>query len=201
MLLFSHSIVSNSEIPWTAVCQASLSFTISRVCSNSCPLNLCHPTISSSITWFSSCPPSLPAWGSFPMSQLFASDGQSIEASASVSVLPMNIQGWFPLGLTGMTSLQSKGFSRVLSRTRVQKHQFFCAQPSLWSHSHSWTWLASCQKSDQVCQACEETILAEDLPIPVKPSCEPLTAQEEIWAATSWNILKPSCPPRTSLTS
>ena len=79
---------------------------------------------------------SFPASGSFPMSLLFASGGQSIEASASASILPMNIQGWFPLGLTGLISLQSKGLSRVFSSTTVQKHQFFRAQGSLWSKSH-----------------------------------------------------------------
>ena len=104
-----------------------------RVYSNSCPLSQwCHPTISSSVIPFSSCPQSFPASGSFPMNQLFTSDGQSIGASSSASVLPMNIQGWFPLGLTDLISLQSKGLSRVFSNTTVQKHQFFGSQPSLW---------------------------------------------------------------------
>ena len=103
-----------------------------RVCSNSCPLSQWyHPTISSSIFPFSSCPQSFPASGSSPMSQLFTSGGQSIRASASASVLPMNIQGWFPLGLTGLISLQSKGLSRVFSSTAIQKHKFFGTQPSL----------------------------------------------------------------------
>ena len=88
-------------------------------------------TISSSVIPFSSCPLSLSASGSFPMSQLFKSGGQSIGASASASVLPVNIQGWFPLGLTGLISLLSKGLSRVFSNTTVQKHQFFSAQLSL----------------------------------------------------------------------
>ena len=98
------------------------------VCSKSCPLNRwCQPTISSSVTFFSSCPQSFPASGSFPMSQLFAPRGQRIEASASASasVLAMNIQGWFPLGLTGLLGLLSKGLSRIFSSTTVQKHQFF----------------------------------------------------------------------------
>ena len=96
------------------------------VCSNSYPLSQwCHPTISSSVTPFSSCPQSFPASGSFPLSQFFASDGQSIGVSASASVLPMNIQDWFPLGWTGWISWQSKGLSRVFSNTTVQKHQFF----------------------------------------------------------------------------
>ena len=109
-------------------------------CSNSCPSNeWCHPTISSSVTPFSSCPQSFPASGSFPMSQLFTSSSQSIEVSASV--LPMKIQGWFPLGWTGLISLLSKGLSRVFPSTTIWKHQFFGAQPSLWSNSHIHTWL------------------------------------------------------------
>ena len=108
--------------------------------SNSFPWSQwCHPTISSSIIPFSSFPQSFPASGSFPISWLFAPGDQSIGASASV--LPMNIQVWFPLGLTGLTSLQSKGLSRVLSSTTVEKHEFFNAQPSLWSSSHIRTWL------------------------------------------------------------
>ena len=100
--------------------------------SNSCPLHWwCHPTISPSVIPFSSCLQSLPASGSFPMSQFFASGGQTIGVSASASVLPMNIQDWFPLGWTGWISLQSKGLSRVFFNTTVQKHQFFGAQLSL----------------------------------------------------------------------
>ena len=99
---------------------------------NPCPLSQwCHPIISSSVVPFSSCPQSFPASGSFQMSQLFASGGQSIGVSASASVLPMNIQDWFPLGWNGWISLQSKGLSRVFSNTTVQKHQFFGAQLSL----------------------------------------------------------------------
>ena len=102
------------------------------VYSNSCPLSRWyHPTISSSVVPFSSCPQSFPASGSFQMSQLFASGGQSTGISASTSVLPMNIQDWFPLGWTGWMSLQSKGLSRLFSNTTVQKHQFFSAQLSL----------------------------------------------------------------------
>ena len=101
-------------------------------CSNSCPLSRwCHPTISSSVIPFSSWHQSFPASGSFPLSQLFTSGGQSIRVSGSASVLPMNIQDWFPLGLTGWISLQSKGLSRVFSNTAVQKHQFYSAQLSL----------------------------------------------------------------------
>ena len=102
-----------------------------RACSNSCPLSWwCHPTILSSVVPFSFCLPSFPASGSFQMSQLFASGGQSIGASASTSVLPMNIQGWSPLGYTGLSFLLSKGLSRVFSNTTVQKRQFFSTQPS-----------------------------------------------------------------------
>ena len=113
-----------------------------EACSNSCPSSRwCHPTISFSVVPFSSRLQSFPASGSFPISQFFASGGQSIWVSASASVLPMNIQDWFPLGLTGLISLQSKGLSRVFSNTTVQKHQFFGTQPSLWSNSHIHTWL------------------------------------------------------------
>ena len=109
---------------------------------NSYPLSQwCHPTISSSVIPFFSCPQSFPASGSFPNSQVFTSGGQSIGASASASVLPVNIQGWFPLGLTGWISLLSKGRSRVFSSTTVQKHQFFGAQLSLWPNSHIHRWL------------------------------------------------------------
>ena len=110
------------------------------VCSNSCPLSWwCHPTISSSATLFS-CLQSFLASGSFPMSWLFTSGDQAIRASASASIIPVNIQGWFPLGLTGFISLQSKGLSRVFSSSTIWK-QFFGAQPSLWSNSHIYTWL------------------------------------------------------------
>ena len=105
------------------------------VCSHSCPLSWwCSLTISFSATLFSSCLQSFPASGSFPVSQLFTPGGQSIGASASASVLPVNIQSWFPLGLTGLISLLSKGLSRVFSSTTIQKHQFFGTQPSLWSN-------------------------------------------------------------------
>ena len=100
----------------------------------------CHPTISSSVIPFSSRLQSFPASGSFQMCQFFASGGQSIEVSASASILPMNIQDWFPLGLTGWISLQSKGLSRVFSNTTVKKHQFFGTQLSSQSNSHIHTW-------------------------------------------------------------
>ena len=102
------------------------------VYSNSCPSSQwCHPAISSSVIPFSSCPQSLPASGSFPMSQLITWGGQSIGVSASASILPMNTQDWSPSGWTGWISLQSKGLSRVFSNTTVQRHQFFGAQLSL----------------------------------------------------------------------
>ena len=120
-----------------------------RVHPNSCPLSWwCHPAISSSVIPFS-CPQSFPASGSFQMSELFASGGQSIGDSASTSVLPMNIQDWFPLGWPGLISLLYTGLSRVFSSTTIQKNQFFGSQPSLWSNSHfcilllkkPWLWL------------------------------------------------------------
>ena len=126
--------------PWTAARQASLSSTMSqslvRYTSNesvmlSNHLILCHP--------FSFCPQSFPASGSFPVSNLFASGCQSIGASASAPVLPMSNQGWFPLGLTGLISLLSKGFSKVFSCNTIKKHQFFDAQPILWSSPHIYT--------------------------------------------------------------
>ena len=112
-----------------------------RVHPNSCPSSQwCHPAISSSIVPFSSCPQSLPASGSFPMSQLFTYGGQSTGVSASASFLPKNTQDWSPLEWTGWISLQSKGLSRVSSNTTVQKDQFFGTQLSSQSSSHIHTW-------------------------------------------------------------
>ena len=129
------------ETPWTAAHQASLSFTISWSLLKLMLLTWwCHPTISSSVAPFSSWFLSFSASGSFPMSRLFASGGQSIGTSVSASVLPMNSQGWFPLGLIGLISLQSTGLLRVFSNTTVQDHQFFSIQP-LWSSSHIYTWV------------------------------------------------------------
>ena len=122
--------------------QASLSFTLSWSLLKLMSIVLMIPSNHlSSVASFSSCPQSFPASGSFPMSQLFISSAQSFGVPASASVLPMNIQGWFPLGLTGLISLQSKGLSRVFSSTTVQKHQSFGFQPSLWFSSHICTWL------------------------------------------------------------
>ena len=127
--------------PWTAAIQASLSFTISwsllklisiELVMQSNHLILCHLLLFL---------PSFPASGSFPVSQLFASDGQSIRALVSASVFPVNIQGWFPLGWTGLISLLSKGLSRVFSSTTIWKHQFFGSQLSLWFNPHICTWL------------------------------------------------------------
>ena len=110
-----------------------------RACSDSCPSSWwCHPTISSSVDPFSSQLHSFPASGSFQMSQFFASGSQNIGVSASTSVLPMNIQDWFPLEWTGWISLLSKRLSRVFSNSTIQKHQFFSPQPALWSNSHVW---------------------------------------------------------------
>ena len=115
--------------PRIAAHHASCPSPTPRACSNSCPSSQwCHPTISSSVIPFSSCLQSFPASTSFPMNQLFASGGQRIGVSASAPVLPMNIQDWFPLGLTGWISLQSQGLSRVFSNTTVQNHQFFSTQ-------------------------------------------------------------------------
>ena len=139
---FSHSVVSDSlqphesqhaRPPWPSPTPG--------VHSNSCPLSRwCHPAISSSVVPLSTCPQFLPAWGSFPMSQLFAWCGQSIGVSASASVLPMNTQDGSPLGWTGWISLQSKGLTRVFSNTTVQKHQFLGTQLSSHSNSHIHTW-------------------------------------------------------------
>ena len=121
--------------PWTTARQVSLSFTNSW--SPPKPIELVmHPAISSPVVPFSFCPQSSPASGSFQMSQLSASGGQSIGVSASASVLPMNIQDWFPLGWTGWISLHSKGLSRVFSNTTVQKHHFFSIQLSSQFNSH-----------------------------------------------------------------
>ena len=129
------------ETLWIAARQASLSLTnswsllklasIESVMPSNC-LILCVP--------FSSCLQFFPASGSFPMSQFFASGDQSTGASASVSIIPLKIQSWIPLGLSGFLSLQSKGLSRAFSNTTVQKHQVFSAQPCLWYNSHIYTW-------------------------------------------------------------
>ena len=122
----SLSCVRLFATPWTAAWQASLSITNSEIYPNLYPSCWwCHPAISSSVVPFFSCTQSFPASGSFQMSQLFASGGQSIGVSDSAPVLPVNIWDWFPLGWTGWISLLSKGLSRVFSNTTVQKHQFF----------------------------------------------------------------------------
>ena len=142
LLWFSHSSVSDSLWPhWLQHARFLCPSLSPGVCSNSCPLShWCHPTISSSVSPFSSCPRFSPESGSFLMSWLFTSGGQSIGASVSVPVLPMNTQGWFPLRLTDLIPLQSKGLRRVFSNTTVQKHQFLNAQPFLSSNSHIRTW-------------------------------------------------------------
>ena len=139
---FSHSVVSDSLQPHGLQhTRPPCPSPTPRVSSNSCPLSRwCHPTISSSAIPLSSCPQSFPASGSFQMSQFFASGGQRIGVSASASILPINVQDWFPIRLTGWISLQSKGLSRVFSHTTVQKHQFFGAQPSSQNNFHIHTW-------------------------------------------------------------
>ena len=123
--------------PWTAVHQASLSIPeLTETHIHWVGPMRCHPTISSFVGPFPSHLQSFPASGSLQMSQFFPSGGQSSGASASASVLPMNIQNWFPLGRSGWLSLQSKGLSRVSSNTTIQKHQFFGTQLSLQSNSH-----------------------------------------------------------------
>ena len=134
---FQFSYIQLFETPWTAARQASLFITNSqsllklmsiKLVMPSNHFTLCHPLLL--------LPQSSPASWSFPVSQFFASGGQSIGASASTSILPMNIQDWFPFGLIGLISLQSKGLSRVFSNTTVQKHQFLGAQLSSWFNSH-----------------------------------------------------------------
>ena len=140
LVQFSRSVMSNSLRPHGLHRLPCPSPTLGAY-SNSCPSRRwCHPTISSSIVPFSSLLQSFPASGSFPMSQFFASGGQSIGVSASASVPPVNSQDWSPLGWTGWISLQSKGLSRVFSNTTVQKHQFFSTQISSQSNSHIHTW-------------------------------------------------------------
>ena len=132
LVIHQFSCVQLFATPWTRAHQDPCPSSTPGVYSNSCPLSRwCHPTISSSVVPFSSCLQSFPAKVSFPMSQFFISGGQSIEVSVSASVLPMNIQDWFPLRLTCWISLQSKGLSRVFSNTTVQKYQFIGA------HQHS----------------------------------------------------------------
>ena len=141
LVQFNHSVVSNSL--WHHELQHArppCPLPTSTVYSNSCPLSWwCHPNISSSVVPFSSCPQTLPASESFPISQLFAWGGQSTGVSALASFLPKKSQGW-SLEWTGLISLQSKGLSRVFSNTTVQKHQFFGAQPFSQSNSHIHTW-------------------------------------------------------------
>ena len=140
---FSHSVVSESLPPHGLQhTRPPCPLPTPGAYSNSCPSSRwCHPTISSSVVHLCSCPQSLPASGSFQMSQFFTSGGQSTGVSASASFLPMNIQDWFPLGWTGWISLQFKGLSRVFCNTTVQKHQFFGAQlysPTLTSIHDYW---------------------------------------------------------------
>ena len=140
-LLFSGSVLSSSLWPpWSVAHQAFLSLTIFWSLLKFMSIELVMPSNHlMSVVPFSSCPQSFPASGSFPVSQLFVSGGQIIGASASD--LPMNIHGWFPLGLTGFISFLSKRLSRVFSNTTFQKHQFFSTRPCLWSNIRIHTWL------------------------------------------------------------
>ena len=139
---FSHSVVSDSLRPYESQhARPPCPSPAPGVHPNSRPSSWwCHPDISSSVVPFSSCPQSLPASESFPMSQLFAWGGQSTRVSALAPFLPKKSRGWSPPEWTGWISLQSKGLSRVLSNTTVQKHQFFSAQPSSESNSYIHTW-------------------------------------------------------------
>ena len=141
-MLFSHTVISNSLRPHglqhTRLPCPSPS---PKVCPSSHPLcRWCHPAISSSDALFSFCLQSFPASGTLPMSLLFTSDDQNTGASASAKVLPMSIQDWFPLRLTGLRSLLSKGLSGVFSSTAVRRCQFSSTLPSLWSNSHNNMW-------------------------------------------------------------
>ena len=158
VLLFSCSVVSDSLRPHGLQHARLLCPSPSpRACSNSCPLNQwCHPAISSSVLPFSSCPQSFPASGSFPMSQLFASDCQSIGVSTSASVFPMNIQDWFPLGLTGLISLLSKGLSRAYSKTTVHPQCMAIWQQQAKSENHTPSW----EFILQVCSNMQNTLCA-----------------------------------------
>ena len=142
LVQFSSSVMSNSLWPHESQHTRPPCWSPTPgVHSDSHPLSQwCHPAISSSVVPFSSCPQSLPASGSFPLSQLFAWGGQSTRVSAFASFLPEKFQGWSPLEWTGWISLQSKGLSRIFSNTTVQKHQFFGAQLSSQSNSHIHTW-------------------------------------------------------------
>ena len=149
-MLFGHSVMS--DFLWLHRLQHARLPSPSaspRACSNSCTLSWwCHPTISSSVVPFSSYLPSFPASGSSPMSQFLVTGGQTVRASVLASVLPIIIQGWFPSGLTSLISLRSKGLSRGFSSTTVWKHQFFGAQPSLWSNTHIHIWWTTVHSFD-----------------------------------------------------
>ena len=152
LVKFDVAVLSLSQVWLFATpCQASLSFTISQSLLKLMCIELVMPSY---VTLYCSCPHSFPASGSFSMSPLFTSDGQSIGVSASV--FPRNIRGWIPLGVTGLIFLLSKGLSRVFSSTTIWKHQFFGAQLSLWSSSHIHTWLLEKPSFDYV-DICQQT--------------------------------------------
>ena len=191
---FSCSVMSNSlrphELQHTRLpCPSSTP----RAYSNSHPSSWWyHPTISSSVIVFSSCLQSFPASGSFPMTQFFKSGGQSITVSASASFLSMNIQDWFPLGLTGLISLQSKGVSRGFCSTIIWKHQFLGTQPFLWSNSHiharlhdylknhSFDYMDVCWRSDV--SAFEYAVRFVITFLPRTKNRDPFTVHHDFWA-------------------
>ena len=178
---FSSSVMSDSLWPHGLQhARLPCASPIPRACSNSCPSSRwCHPTISSFVIPFPSHPGSFPASGSFPMIQLFTTDGQGVGTSTSVSVFPINIQDWFPLGLTGWISLQSKGLSRVFSNTTVQKHQFF--DPQLYGPT-----LTVCSNSCPLSQWCYPTISYSVGPFFSHPQSFPATVSCPMsWLFTS----------------
>ena len=153
IVVWSLSHVWLFATPHIAVSQAPLSFILSQSLLKFLSIESVMPSNHLILCCPLLFPQSFPASLSFPISLLFASDGQNIGVSASASVLPVNIQGWFPLGLTVLISLLSKGLSRVFSNTTVQKHQFFSAQSSLWSNFHIYTWLLGEKNSfDYLCE-------------------------------------------------
>ena len=184
---FSRSVVSDSLRPHESQhARPPCSSPTPGVHPNSCPWSQwCHPAISSSLVPFSSCPQSLPASESFPMSQLFAWCGQSIGVSALASVLPMNIQGQFPLGLIGLISLLFKQLWRVFSSTTVQKHRFFSAQVSLWSNSQLyWEYISYTSMKEEYRVHIYNWILFSH---EKKVNCAICDKMDETWGHAKWN--------------
>ena len=180
--------MSDCATTWNTACQTHLSFSLSQSLFRFVSIESVIPS-NHLILWCSPppsfCLQSFPASGSFPISQLFATSGQSIGASTSASVLLVNIQGWFPLGLTGLISLLSKGLSRVFSNTTIQKHQFFGTQPSLWfKRCQSYNKPAAAAKSLQSCLTLRDPI---DSSPPGSPVPRILQARTLEWVAISFS--------------